>query len=69
MYYYRSSKSTYKIDPNGQRRSLVRIDHGLTVNVHKRSGTVSIIRIGQARSGSVRNDQERAGTVMDSKNR
>ena len=60
----RKFKIDFLIDPDGQRRSSVRIDHGLTVNGQNRSGTV---RNGQERSGSVRNDQERSGTVMDGK--
>ena len=64
MYYYGNSKSTFLIDPDGRRRSSVRIGHGLTVNGHKWSGTV---RIGQEWSGSARNDHERSGTVIDGK--
>ena len=53
------------IEPDGQRRSSVRIDYGLTVNGHKRLGTV---KVGQERPGTIRNDQERSWTEKSSKN-
>ena len=61
LYYYGSSKSTFLIDPDSQRRSSVRNDHDLTVDGQERSGSV---RIGQERSGTITNGQERSKVVQ-----